>query len=58
MSLKITFSNWFRRSNKGNVLLQFFNIKKDLLPFISEKQKIKVGLRTLGTDIELISEEK
>ncbi len=45
-------------STKGNVLLQFFNIQKNLLPFISEKQKMKVGLKTLGTDIELISEEK
>jgi SAM-dependent methyltransferase len=44
-------------STKGNVLLQFFNITKDLLPYISERNPEKVGLRTLGTDIELISEE-
>ena len=44
-------------STKGNVLIQFFNITKDLLPCISERNPEKVGLRTLGTDIELISEE-
>lgn len=45
-------------STKGNVLLQYFGIGKKLLPFISERNPEKVGLRTLGTDIELISEEK
>ncbi len=44
-------------STKGNVLLQLFGIGKDVLPFISERNPDKVGLRTLGTDIELISEE-
>lgn len=43
-------------STKGNVLLQFFGITKDILPAISERNPAKVGLRTLGTDIELISE--
>ena len=45
-------------STKGNVLLQICGIDKNLLPFISDKNKDKVGLRTLGTDIEIISEEK
>ena len=45
-------------STKGNVLLQICGIDKTLLPFISERNKDKVGLRTLGTDIEIISEEK
>ncbi len=45
-------------STKGNILLQFFGINKNILPYISEKQKIKVGLKTLGSDIELISENK
>jgi hypothetical protein len=45
-------------STKGNVLLQFFGITKTELPYISERNPDKVGLRTLGTDIELISEEK
>lgn len=45
-------------STKGNVLLQFFGIDKEALPYISERNPEKVGLRTLGTDIELVSEEK
>ena len=45
-------------STKGNALLQFFGIDKHLMPYISERNPDKVGLRTLGTDIELISEER
>ena len=45
-------------STKGNVLLQFFDIDKKLLPYISERNPEKVSLRTLGTDIELVSEEQ
>ena len=45
-------------STKGNVLLQICGIEKDLLPYISDRNKDKVGLRTLGTDIEIISEDK
>jgi NDP-4-keto-2,6-dideoxyhexose 3-C-methyltransferase len=45
-------------STKGNVLLQLFGITKDMMPFISERNPEKVGLRTLGTDFELISEER
>ena len=45
-------------STKGNVLLQICRIGKDLLPYISDRNKDKVGLHTLGTDIEIISEEK
>ena len=45
-------------STKGNVLLQFFGIDKQVLPYISERNPEKVSLRTLGTDIELVSEER
>lgn len=44
-------------STKGNVLLQLFGITKKMLPYISEINATKIGLRTLGTDIELISDE-
>jgi hypothetical protein len=44
-------------STKGNVLLQFFGITKEHFEFISERNTDKVGLRTLGTDFELISEQ-
>lgn len=45
-------------STKGNVMLQLCGIDKKMLPYISERNPFKVGLRTLGTDILLISEEK
>ena len=45
-------------STKGNVLLQFFGITKEKMPYISERNPDKVGLRTLGTDFELISEDR
>lgn len=45
-------------STKGNVLLQLCGITKEILPFISERNPFKVGLRTLGTDMLLISEEE
>jgi len=44
-------------STKGNVLLQFYGLDKSLIPCISERNPEKVALRTLGTDIELVSEE-
>ncbi len=45
-------------STKGNVLLQYFNIGKDLVPYLCDRNPEKTGLRTLGTDIEVISEER
>jgi SAM-dependent methyltransferase len=45
-------------STKGNVMLQLCGIGKKVLPYISERNPFKVGLRTLGTDMLLISEEK
>ena len=45
-------------STKGNVLLQLFGIDNTMLPYISEINKEKIGKRTLGTDIELISDER
>jgi|SRR3989344_1927522 len=43
-------------STKGNVLLQAFHLTSTLLPAISERNPEKIGLYTLGTNIELISE--
>ena len=45
-------------STKGNIILQHFGLTKDKIPFISERNLEKVGLKCLGSDIELISEEK
>ena len=44
-------------STKGNVLLQLCGIDKKTIAYISERNPHKVGLRTMGTDMELISEE-
>lgn len=45
-------------STKGNVLLQVCGVGKDILPYISDRSSIKVGLYTMGTDIKLINEEE
>lgn len=46
-------------STKGNVILQALELDKNKIPFISDRNKNdKVGLKTLGTDILLISEEE
>lgn len=45
-------------STKGNMLLQTFGIDKSNMLYISERNPEKVGLKTLGTDFELISEER
>jgi hypothetical protein len=45
-------------STKGNIILQHFGLTKEKIPFISERNPDKVGLKCLGSDIELISEEK
>lgn len=45
-------------STKGNVLLQWYGIDKSLVPYAAERSPSKVGARTLGTDIEIISEEQ
>ncbi len=45
-------------STKGNVLLQYFGIGRDLVPYLCDRNPEKTGLRTLGTDIEVISEER
>lgn len=44
-------------STKGNVMLQICGIDKKLIPFISDRNKNKVGFKTLGLDIEVISEK-
>jgi hypothetical protein len=44
-------------STKGNTLLQIFNITKDLIPIAGEVNTDKFGLRTIGSDIPIISQE-
>lgn len=45
-------------STKGNVLLQYYGISSDLLPFIAERSIEKHGLFTAGSGIEIISENE
>ena len=45
-------------STKGNIILQHFGLTKEKIPFISERNSEKVGLKCLGSDIELISEDR
>ncbi len=45
-------------STKGNVLLQFCGIGKDLIPYIAEVNPDKFGSYTPGTNIPIISEEE
>lgn len=45
-------------STKGNTILQWCGIDNRLIDFASERNPDKVGARTLGTDIPIISEEE
>ncbi len=45
-------------STKGNIILQHFGLTKEKINYISERNPEKVGLKCLGSDIELISEER
>ena len=43
-------------STKGNVLLQYYNIKNNLIDFVAERNTNKYSLFTPGTKIKIISE--
>lgn len=45
-------------STKGNVLLQYFGIDKNLLDFVAERNPNKFNLYTPGTKIKIISEKQ
>jgi len=45
-------------STKGNTLLQLFGITPDLVTAIAERSPYKFGLRTVGTNIPIVSEEE
>ena len=45
-------------STKGNTLLQYYKINEDLITAIAERQKQKVGLKTVGSWIPIISESQ
>ena len=43
-------------STKGNVLIQWYGFDHQQLPFAADRDPKKVGARTVGTDIAIISE--
>lgn len=45
-------------STKGNTLLQFFGLDNTLIDAIAERSVFKWGLKTVGTNIPIISEEE
>jgi len=45
-------------STKGNTLLQYFGLDYTLIDAIADRSPQKHGLRTVGTDIPIISEEE
>lgn len=45
-------------STKGNTLLQMFGLDNTLIDSIAEKQEVKWGRRTVGTNIPIVSEEE
>jgi hypothetical protein len=44
-------------STKGNTLLQYFNLDNTLITAIADKSPYKIGLKTVGTNIPICSEE-
>ena len=45
-------------STKGNTLLQYFGLDHTLIDGIAERSVYKWGLKTVGTDIPIYSEEQ
>lgn len=45
-------------STKGNTLLQYFGLNNTLIDAISERSEFKVGLKTIGTNIPIVSEKE
>lgn len=47
----------YAASTKGNTLLQLFGLDNTLIDGIAEKQAVKWGRRTIGTNIQIYSED-
>lgn len=45
-------------STKGNTLLQYFGLDNNYIDYIAERQPMKYGLKTVGTNIPIISDEE
>jgi hypothetical protein len=44
-------------STKGSTTLQYCNVTSELVPFIADRNPVKWGSYTIGTQIKIISEE-
>ena len=44
-------------STKGNTILQFLNINNKVIPYAIERNKQKIGAKTIGSNIIIVSEE-
>lgn len=44
-------------STKGNTMLQYYGIDNDLMPAIADRNPDKWGLRTVGSNIPIVSEQ-
>ena len=45
-------------STKGNTLLQYYSLNNQLIGFIADRNPDKWGRRTIGTNLEIISEDE
>ncbi len=45
-------------STKGNTILQFLEIEKNIINFAVERNKQKIGAKIIGSNIKIISEKK
>jgi hypothetical protein len=45
-------------STKGNTLLQWFGLDETMIDAIAERSPYKFGLKTIGTNIPILSEEE
>lgn len=48
----------YAASTKGNTILQFFGLDNSLITAVAERSDKKYGLKTVGTNIPIISEEE
>ena len=44
-------------STKGNTILQFLDIDNKIIPYAIERNKQKIGAKTIGSNIKIISEK-
>ena len=45
-------------STKGNTILQFLDVNKKIIPYAIERNKSKIGAKTIGSNIDIISEKE